>query len=156
MSPEARERSFDALATEMASGNLTRGRAIKLMGAALVGGALASIGIGEAAADNLCKPNGKKCRKDAQCCSGLECVETSSGRRCAPACVSCGGACASDGECCDGLQCINGSCLKEFIGCDCFCEDGFESSCSGDGCCSAICSDHLGTNHSTCATSFRC
>jgi hypothetical protein len=40
-----------------------------LMGAALVGGALGSLG-GVAAADDECKPTGKKCRKDKQCCSG--------------------------------------------------------------------------------------
>ncbi len=40
------------------------------MGAALVGSTLASLGIGEAAADDECKPNGKKCRKNKQCCSG--------------------------------------------------------------------------------------
>ena len=49
------------------------------MGAALVGGTLASLGIGEAAADDLCKPEGKKCRKNAQCCSG-----TCSNGACAP------------------------------------------------------------------------
>jgi hypothetical protein len=70
MSPEARERAFDALATEMASGSISRGKALKLMGAALVGGTLASLGIGEAAADNECKPVNKKCRKNHQCCSG--------------------------------------------------------------------------------------
>jgi hypothetical protein len=39
------------------------------MGAALVGGALASLGIGEAAADE-CKRAGKQCKKNSQCCSG--------------------------------------------------------------------------------------
>jgi hypothetical protein len=39
MSPEARERSFDELARGLASGNVTRGKALRLLGAALVGGA---------------------------------------------------------------------------------------------------------------------
>jgi hypothetical protein len=43
MSPEAVERSFDELATGLASGSISRGRALKLMGAALVGSALAFI-----------------------------------------------------------------------------------------------------------------
>ena len=43
MSPEARERSFDELARGLASGRLSRRKALKLMGAALVGGALASL-----------------------------------------------------------------------------------------------------------------
>jgi hypothetical protein len=70
MSPEARERSFDALATGLASGSISRGRALRLMGAAFVGGALGSLGIGEAAADRPgCKRNGKHCTKDRLCCS---------------------------------------------------------------------------------------
>jgi hypothetical protein len=38
MSPEARERSFDELARGLASGSVTRGKALRLLGAALVGG----------------------------------------------------------------------------------------------------------------------
>jgi hypothetical protein len=43
MSEETRERSFDELAKGLASGTLSRGKALRLMGAALVGGALASL-----------------------------------------------------------------------------------------------------------------
>jgi hypothetical protein len=75
MSPEARERSFDDLARGLASGNVTRGKALRLMGAALVGSALTSLGMGGvAAADDSgvdCKRNGKKCKKNSQCCSGI-------------------------------------------------------------------------------------
>ena len=39
MSAEARERSFDALASRLASGSISRGEALKWMGAALLGGA---------------------------------------------------------------------------------------------------------------------
>src|SRR5215211_5293732 len=63
------ESFFDELARGLADGSVTRGKALRLMGAALVGGALVSVGIGEAEADNLCKPIGKKCNKDNQCCS---------------------------------------------------------------------------------------
>ena len=42
MSPQARERSFDELARELASGSISRGKALWLMAAALVGSALAS------------------------------------------------------------------------------------------------------------------
>ena len=109
MSPEARGRAFDALATEMASGSLTRGKAIKLMGAALLGGTLASLGIGEAgAAPKRCKPNGKKCTNGTECCSS-NCVD---------------GTCSCDPCSCDpgGF----GSCATGFLfGChnndDCFC-----------------------------------
>jgi hypothetical protein len=39
MAPEARERSFDQLATGLASGDISRREALKWMGAALLGGA---------------------------------------------------------------------------------------------------------------------
>jgi hypothetical protein len=62
---------FDDLARGLADGSLTRGKALRLMGAAVVGGTLGSLGIGEAAADPPgCKRNGKACKKNSQCCSG--------------------------------------------------------------------------------------
>jgi hypothetical protein len=71
VSQEISNRYFDELASGLASGSISRGRALRLMGAALVGGTLASLGIGEAAADPPgCKRNGKKCTRDTQCCSG--------------------------------------------------------------------------------------
>jgi hypothetical protein len=70
MTKEAAERSFDELASALASGTLSRGKALRLMGAALVGGVLASIpGIAEAAP--ALKPGGRKCRSDSQCESRL-------------------------------------------------------------------------------------
>ena len=110
MAPEARERSFDELARRLTSGDMSRGRVLRLMGAALVGGALGSLGIGEASADPPgCKRNGKACKKDTQCCSG-----NCSGGTCAAACTSDGGACTTNGECCsdncsDGFCCPSGS-----------------------------------------------
>jgi hypothetical protein len=63
---------FDELARGLADGSVTRGKALRLMGAALVGSALGSVGIGgEASADPPgCKRNGKTCTRDEQCCSG--------------------------------------------------------------------------------------
>jgi hypothetical protein len=69
MSPEARERSFDELARALANGSISRGRALRWMGAALVGGTLSSLGLGEAAAAPKCRPVGKRCKRNAQCCS---------------------------------------------------------------------------------------
>jgi hypothetical protein len=51
VSEETTNRYFDELASGLASGSISRGKALKLMGAALLGGTLASLGIGEAAAD---------------------------------------------------------------------------------------------------------
>jgi hypothetical protein len=71
MSPQARDHSFDELARGLASGSISRAKALKLMGATLVGGALASIpGIAWAKP----KPNGVKCNHNHQCESG-QCVE---------------------------------------------------------------------------------
>src|SRR5215218_5883448 len=72
----AREEGFfDDLARGLADGSITRGKALRLMGAALVGGSLASLGIREAGADAPgCKRSGKHCTRDTQCCGSLVCV----------------------------------------------------------------------------------
>src|SRR5215212_9849274 len=72
----AREEGFfDDLARGLADGSLTRGKALRLMGAAVVGGTLGSLGIGEASADAPgCKRAGKNCTRNTQCCSSLVCV----------------------------------------------------------------------------------
>jgi|SRR5215208_1883612 hypothetical protein len=93
------ERSFDQLAKGLSNGTLSRGKALKLLGAALVGGTLASLGIGEAAAAR-CKRDGRACKKNSQCCSG-KCEN----HKCAPACVSGGGACSTNDDCCSGFGC---------------------------------------------------
>jgi Dictyostelium (slime mold) repeat len=102
--------SFDELARGLASGSISRGRALRLMGAALVGGVLGSLG-GVAAADEECKPLDKKCRKDAQCCSG-KCES----RICVPACqvdIEC-----DDGDACTVDSCVDGMCVHTLIECD--------------------------------------
>src|SRR5918994_2457620 len=94
MSPEARDHSFDELTRGLASGTLSRGKALKLMGATLVGGALASIpGIAWAKPN---KPAGAKCNHNHQCASG-QCVEGPVGRVCGGGCSSCPAPC----ECVD-------------------------------------------------------
>lgn len=69
MTDDRRESTFDELAKGLASGEVSRGKAIRLMGAALVGGTLASVpGIAWAAPRP--RPNGKRCKTDSQCASG--------------------------------------------------------------------------------------
>ena len=86
MSPEVRDHSFDDLARGLASGTLSRGKALRLMGAALVGGALASVpGIASAKPH---KPEGAKCKHNFQC-ESRQCVD----RRCL-------GGSTCDGEIC--------------------------------------------------------
>jgi len=100
---------FDDLARGLADGSITRGRALRLMGAALVGGALGSLGIRGASADPKgCTPNGKDCKRDKQCCSG----NCSSHGRCVGGGLGClpnGDSCGSNGACCSG-NCSNGFC----------------------------------------------
>jgi hypothetical protein len=122
------ESFFDDLARGLADGSVTRGKALRLMGAAVVGGTLGSFGIsGVAVADDECKPNNKKCRKDKQCCSGKcdggKCAPPpppgcTPGTTCGPAgslcfanasgvgatCVCEGGACVTSCDMCSGSE----------------------------------------------------
>ena len=156
----AREEGFfDELARGLADGSITRGKALRLMGAALVGGTLGSLGIGEAAGDPPgCKRIGKHCTRDPQCCGSLVCVSgtcqtptttttdtpttsttdtpsTTTSTPCRPTgsvctdlsqcctahCVnekccipedtSAFGFCDTDADCCSGLECIDGICI---------------------------------------------
>ena len=114
------EHSFDELARGLASG-ISRRQALKVLGGSLAGGLLAVFGVGGvAAADEECKPNGKKCRKNAQCCSG-SCANGT----CA-ACPS-GTVELSNGTCatpCTGVACPDGcgGCTPAVGGGD-FCRD---------------------------------
>ncbi len=97
---EPGEHSLDGVARGMADGTLTRGRAIKLAGAALVGSALALFGAEDADAATL-REQRRRCRrrhggngvfcvsdngKKSRCCNN----ETTSNRRCQRG--RCGGA----------------------------------------------------------------
>ena len=67
MATQTTERSLDELAKGLASGTLSRGKAIRWMGGALLGAALASVpGVAWA---NDCRRLGRECRRDSQCCS---------------------------------------------------------------------------------------
>src|SRR3954451_2826339 len=113
MSPETTERSFDELTRGLASGSISRGKAIRLMGAAVVGGVLTSLGIdGEASADQ-CKRNGKACKKNGQCCSG-NCVNVNGTcSACTAGTTPCGTQCCQTGE-----TCVNGACCPNAQVCD--------------------------------------
>ena len=116
---------FDDLARGLADGSITRGKALRLMGAALVGGALGSVGIGEASADPPgCKRNGKHCTRNEQCCSGYcsggSCqaqttttttTTSTTSTSTTPGCMPLGGTCGSNGECCTG-RCASDTCAE--------------------------------------------
>jgi hypothetical protein len=105
-----RQLSLDELAKGLANGSISRGRAIKLMGAALLGGVLFSIpGVAWA------KPKPGKCNKNKQCPAGQTCVNRQ--------CVSQGG-CAHD-ICQQGgfltPGCDEAGCVAQVCAADPFC-----------------------------------
>src|SRR5215217_187609 len=129
----AREESFfDALARGLADGSITRGKALRLMGAALVGGTLGSLGIGEAAgAPPGCKRIGKHCTRNPQCCGSLVRVsgscqtpattttETPATTTTETPTTTCSGlpngaSCSTSGDCCSG-NCKSGTCVESCI-----------------------------------------
>jgi hypothetical protein len=135
MSPEARERSFDDLARGLANGSISRRKALRLMGAAIIGSTLGSLGIGEASADPPgCKRNGKNCTRNEQCCSGncssgscqaqTTTTTTSSttststststtSTSTTPMCIPNGSGCSTGGTpCCSGTCNSNGFCCE--------------------------------------------
>jgi hypothetical protein len=74
------ELSLDELAKGLASGTLSRGKALRWMGGALLGAALASVpGVAWA---NDCRRLGRQCRRDSQCCSN-NCISQGDVKVCA-------------------------------------------------------------------------
>jgi hypothetical protein len=160
------ESFFDDLARGLADGSVTRSRALRLMGAAVVGGTLGSLGIGaEASADPPgCKRNGKHCTRNEQCCSlncsGGSCraqtttttttptttTSTSTTSTTTPMCLPNNTACSGDEDCCSRI-------------CD---SRSFPDFCSGcrfpGGSCAAgeTCCDVGSVNPSTCVNGKCC
>ena len=93
-----RERSFDELTRGLADGSLSRRKALRLFGGALVGSVLASIpGVALAKPPaGACKPQGAKCNVPRDCCS-QNCFNQSGKLICGPASGS--GACFNDNDC---------------------------------------------------------
>ncbi len=133
------EHSFDALAKEMADGAISRGRALKYFGAAILGATLGGGMLGIPIAEAKKKKKKKKKKKrhtnintclpaDAPCQDSSQCCPSTTSRTCdVPVNASnsdktcCGGAGAKcgpkngDGDdtapfCCAGFTCTNGSC----------------------------------------------
>ena len=120
MATQTTESSLDELAKGLASGTLSRGKAIRWMGGALLGAALASFpGVAWA---NDCRRLGRECRRDSQCCS-KNCVRRGDDkvcgcpegkRRCGVRCVNLDrnerhcGECFN--RCAEGEECDHGVC----------------------------------------------
>jgi hypothetical protein len=141
--------SFDELAVGLSSGSISRGKALRLMGAALVGGTLGSLG-GVAAADEECKSLTKKCRKDEQCCSG-NCSKSGTSRFGTCACQENGGSCASNGQCCSGNCGEDHKCAAACGSLGATCTSGGDC-CSGN-CDSGFCLPPTGLTFLTCVCS---
>jgi len=95
MSEQTRQRSLDELARGLASGSLSRRKALKLMGGLFVGSALGSIP-GVAWADN------NRCSEGRTRC-GERCVNLKTNEH---HCGSCHNRCGSNQTCCGG-RCVN-------------------------------------------------
>jgi hypothetical protein len=92
--PTGVDHSLDTLARGLADGTLSRRKALRLMGAALVGTALAAIpGLA------LAKPKPGKCNKDKHCPSGQQCVNGTCQGGC-PDSRICGDSCCTAEESC--------------------------------------------------------
>src|SRR4051812_20620312 len=98
------EYSLDELAMKLAEGTLTRGRVLKLMGAALLGGLGAMVGLGTLTDDADAKRRRKRKKKASStpvcgptscpgCCSAGSCVQLAQQR--ATVCGRGGGACVA-------------------------------------------------------------
>jgi hypothetical protein len=91
-----REGSFDELARGLATDTISRGRALRMLGAALVGGAFASI---PGAAWAACRPLLHKCTGNFQCCS-RNCIKNPQGNGricgCPTGKTLCGGRCVTN------------------------------------------------------------
>ena len=138
------ELSLDELAKGLATGTLSRAEAIRWMGGAVLGAALASFpGVAWA---NDCRSLGRECRRDSQCCS-KNCIRRGDDkvcgcpegkRRCNDRCVNlktnenhcgeCFHRCAEDQECVKGI--CEGGCDGEICGASCCTVD---ESCWSDG-----------------------
>ena len=144
MSPAARERSFDELAQGLASGSLSRRKAMKLMGAALLGSALGYLPGGLAWANNPCPRGEARCNNR---CVNLHRNERNCGRcghRCASNKTCCGGNCRNlqtnerhcgscSNRCAEGQECVDGVCSGGEPICDPPCPEGGECVEAGPG-----------------------
>ena len=142
----ASDSSFDGLARGLADGTISRRRALRMIGGALVGGVLASIpGMAWAAKPAPC-PSGKKCGK--RCCPDASFVCSKGNCACPSGTTNCGGTCVNlttfqtdpqncgtcGNICPPGTACSSGECLSLCSGgqsCCCQCsycqvdENGF-------------------------------
>ena len=83
--PTEEKHAFDDLARGLATGRVTRRRALQVFAAAAAGGVLSLMGIREASAQPGCRGEGHPCEGNQECCPDLVCRVTGPGNatRCA-------------------------------------------------------------------------
>jgi hypothetical protein len=113
------EGSLDQLAKGMATGTLSRGRALRMLGAALVGGAFASI---PGAAWAACKQPFSKCTANSQCCS-RQCIKNPKGNGKICGCPTGKTLCPAGNQC---VTCTNTGEVVNLTTCKCECPSGTE------------------------------
>src|SRR5215208_1140973 len=169
MSEQTQERSLDQLARALASGSLSRGKALRLMGGLLLGGTLGSLpGVAWANDDDRCPEGQTRCgercvnlrfnerhcgscfnrgRSTQTCCNG-RCVNLQRNER---HCGSCFNPCA------EGEECVDGMCGQACVSNGGTCTGGTQccsGNCSNGSCCP---SGYVGLSNGGCAkpcTSF--
>jgi hypothetical protein len=111
-------RPFDDLASGLARGTITRGRALKLAGAALLGAAGLGMAAREAEAAPPTCPAGTRSGCVAACTNTTKqcsCIRTTEGDRvCVHKCCSLQ-SCNSSSQCRSGEVCIKSGCCREGI-----------------------------------------
>jgi Stigma-specific protein, Stig1 len=139
VSQQTTNRSFDELARALASGTLSRGKALRLMGGLLVGGALGSLPGVAWADDDRCPQGQTRC--------GERCVTLRFNER---HCGSCRNRCTSTQTCCNG-RCVNLQRNERHCG-RCFNRCAEAEQCV-DGTCAAAC---ISNGRGPCTTSDEC
>ena len=136
------EHSLDELAKGLATGTLSRGKAIRWMGGALLGAALASFP-GVAWADG-CRRLGRECRRDFQCCS-KNCIRRGDDKVCG----------CPEGKSRCGVRCVNLDRNENHCG-ECFNRCAAEETCVNGACCpnAQVCG--TGTSLTCCAEGQEC
>jgi hypothetical protein len=124
--PTKVDRSLDDLARELATSNVSRGRALKIMGSALLGSVLAAV-------PGVAWANKDRCSQGETRC-GDRCVNLRTNER---HCGSCSNRCGSKQTCCNG-RCVNLKRSERHCGsCSNRCDDGEQcvrGECQGGGC----------------------
>jgi hypothetical protein len=144
----ANQERFDEVAHNLATGRISRGRALRVLAATALGAVLGGTGTlaGAGPAEAACARVGRRCRKSRDCCSGARCTRsgvcvcregyTNCDGRCRNLqtstnhCGTCSNACLSN-EVCQSGDC----CRPSFTPCTDVCAAG--SNCSA--CCSGFC-----------------